>query len=213
VIDAIFRPLEKWPGTPTANLDRRASPFKATYQDTMDLLERELAHLAAVNIVIHCEVERSQLRNDGWMKADTRVAGPAVIVAFKAAGELYSYPCDTFTEWKANLRAIALSLEALRKIDRYGVTSRGEQYQGFRALPAAERTRTQITPEAAAAFIAGKVPGVETGALLASKPLFEAIFKLTQKSSHPDAGGSNDDFVRLQEAGGVLTTYHKAAGA
>jgi hypothetical protein len=36
---------------------------------------------------------------------------------------------------EANVRAIALALEALRKVDRYGVTKRGEQYAGWKALP------------------------------------------------------------------------------
>lgn len=39
-----------------------------------------------------------------------------------------SYPCDTFTTLQDNLRVIALALEALRMVDRYGVTRRGEQY-------------------------------------------------------------------------------------
>ena len=32
-----------------------------------------------------------------------------------------------------NLRSIALGLKALRAVDRYGVSRRGEQYAGFRA--------------------------------------------------------------------------------
>lgn len=39
-------------------------------------------------------------------------------------------------DWQINLRAIALGLEALRKLDRYGITSRGEQYTGWRAIEA-----------------------------------------------------------------------------
>lgn len=31
-------------------------------------------------------------------------------------------------------RAVVLSLAALRAVDRYGVTGRGEQYKGFKAL-------------------------------------------------------------------------------
>jgi hypothetical protein len=39
-------------------------------------------------------------------------------------------------DWQHNVRAIALGLEALRKVDRYGITRRGEQYAGWKALPA-----------------------------------------------------------------------------
>jgi len=116
----------------------------------------------------------------------------------------YSYPCDTFLDWQANLRAIALALEALRKIDRYGVTRRGEQYQGFRALPAAAEV-AQMTPEEAAAFIASQRPGVAAEAILNDIQLFEVLFKLASRTLHPDSGGSHEDFVKLQEAGEVLT--------
>ena len=45
------------------------------------------------------------------------------------------FPCDTFTDWQANVRGIALALEALRAVDRYGVTQQAEQYRGWTALP------------------------------------------------------------------------------
>ncbi len=38
--------------------------------------------------------------------------------------------------WQADVGAIALALTALRAVDRYGVSRRGEQYTGWRALPA-----------------------------------------------------------------------------
>lgn len=70
-------------------------------------------------------------------------------------------PCDTFSYWKDNVRAVALALEALRKIDRYGVRT-GSQYAGFKALPADD---VEMTPELAADFIAraagmGNVPAI-----------------------------------------------------
>jgi len=39
--------------------------------------------------------------------------------------------CDE--DWRHNVRSIALGLEALRAVDRYGISRRGEQYAGFRA--------------------------------------------------------------------------------
>jgi hypothetical protein len=145
MINAIFRPIDKWPSEKTAADKRRRSPFKAAYNATLDLLEAELQHLYASDIVIQCEAQRSQIRNDGWLKSDARVEGPAVIVSFNSRKKSYGYPCDRFTDWKANLRAIALSLEALRAVDRYGVTTHGQQYQGFLRLAAAE-SRAERNP-------------------------------------------------------------------
>jgi len=214
MLNAIFRPLETWPGTPTHPDDRRTSPFSATYTQTLDLLEQELGHLEATNIVIQGFFTRDQLRNDGWPKGGQNPSSPGVILMFRdSQGDPYSYPCDSFTWWTANLRAIALALEALRKIDRYGVTRRGEQYQGFRALPPAQEARPQMQPEEAAAFLASHIPGVSPEALTGSQQLFEAMFRMLQKQIHPDSGGSHDEFVRLQEAGAALTEHFKAQKA
>ncbi len=44
---------------------------------------------------------------------------------------VYATDCCDF--WQHNVRSIALGLEALRAVDRYGISRRGEQYAGFRA--------------------------------------------------------------------------------
>ena len=54
------------------------------------------------------------------------------MVAFESKHGPLKYATDVFDHWHANLRAIALGLEALRKVERYGITQRGEQYTGFR---------------------------------------------------------------------------------
>lgn len=47
------------------------------------------------------------------------------------------YATDACVLWRHNVRSIALGLEALRAVDRFGISRRGEQYAGFRAaLPA-----------------------------------------------------------------------------
>jgi hypothetical protein len=215
MINAIFRPVAKWPGTPTNPSDRRVSPFSATYTDTMIMLERELQRLGASNIVIECQVDRSQIRNDGWMKGNRGVVfGPAVILSFKdSENGQFRYPCDTFTHWKANLRAIALSLEALRKIDRYGVTRRGEQYQGFKQLPAANAAE-QMSPEEAARWMMEHSPGTDMQLLLTDRAYFDAMLKLASKRLHPDTGGNHENFIKLQEVGGIIDKIlaAKAAG-
>jgi hypothetical protein len=43
------------------------------------------------------------------------------------------YATDACVYWQHNVRSIALGLEALRAVDRYGITRKGEQYAGFRA--------------------------------------------------------------------------------
>jgi hypothetical protein len=202
MLNAIFRPIENWPGKQTPHHSRQGSRFDSTYMQTLDLLERELNHLCANNIIVQAEVELGQVRNDGWLKSNATVRGPAVILSFTRgrAQEEFSYPCDTFTHWQANLRAIALSLEALRKVDRYGVTSSGEQYQGFKRLaapdPAAEKNAALIVLE--------QLSGIQVSA--ASSPdAIDTAYRAAARRAHPDVGtGSPELFAKLQAAMSVL---------
>jgi hypothetical protein len=213
VLNAIFRPLDKWPGEPTPPGQRKSTPFKASYTDTLDLLESELKQLHAKNVVIECQVTREQIRNDGWLKSNSAVAGPAVILTFTRNQETYRYPCDTFKSMHANVRAIALALEALRKIDRYGVTSSGEQYQGFKQLPSgAPPAAAKMTPREAAKFICDIFPGISEDVILSARSWAETAVREAQRQLHPDAGGAHDDFVRLQEADGVIAAYFEQQG-
>lgn len=45
------------------------------------------------------------------------------------------YRCARFRSWQENVRAIALGMEALRKVERYAITEADQQYAGFMALP------------------------------------------------------------------------------
>src|SRR5690606_24676973 len=82
-----------------------------------------------------------------------KAAHPGVILSFDSKVGHLSYPCDTFTSWQDNLRAVALALEALRKLDRYGVTKRGEQYRGFLAIEATAAPAGFATADDALHFI------------------------------------------------------------
>lgn len=116
----------------------RRSPFTAAWSKTLELLDRELWHLGATDAVVQIDLRPEDFRRDGWPKERSRPGSPVVVFAIETAehGPL-KYTARAFDRWQDNLRAIALGLEALRKVDRYGITERGEQYSGFKALPSA----------------------------------------------------------------------------
>lgn len=128
-----FRPITQWPGAATRS--RTHSQFTAKWPQTLDLLDRELFHVRARNVVIQLDCDERDVRRDGIPRADARVRGPGVILSFDSPKGSLSFPCDRFTDWQDNVRAIALGLEALRAVDRYGVTRSAEQYRGWTALP------------------------------------------------------------------------------
>lgn len=131
--DITFRPIDEWPGEMTRN--RRRAPFRTTWGTTIELLERELSILDARLVVFQIAVDERDLRIDGKPRAQARATHPGVILAFESKWGPLKYAVDAFDRWEDNVRAIALAMEALRKVDRYGVTKRGEQYTGWKALP------------------------------------------------------------------------------
>ena len=130
-----FVALEKWPGTQTLPSERKRSQFSAKWSTTIELLETELEHLKAREIVLQADCDQSQIRLDGHLRSDAKLRGPGIVLSFECPSGAMSFPCDRFLDWQANVRAIALSLEALRSVDRYGVTQHAEQYRGWAKLP------------------------------------------------------------------------------
>lgn len=210
-----FVPIVTWPGKPTPVGNRRRSTFSASHRRTLDDLERELAHLGARQVVIQTHHEERDLRLDGLPRAGAREPdSPGVILTFTTSAGTFSYPCDTFTSWKANLRAIVLTLEHLRAIDRYGVTKHGEQYRGWKQIPpASTSTAAAMTPEDAAEFISRHAGG-ENGRryytpadVLKLTSVRDVAYRIAARRLHPDAGGDHEAFVRLQEAVAVLRSH------
>jgi len=199
-----FRPIDQWPGEKCKS--RKRSNFKAGYSDTLKLLERELYYLKARNIVIQADCDEREIRQDGMLRANARLNGSGIIVAFDSKHGPLSYPCDTYLNWDCNLRAIALSLEALRTVDRYGVTRRAEQYKGWAKLPGPVH-EVALTPQQAAGILlrAAKREGP------ISRIQLEEIYREACKATHPDVGGNADEFKRVQTAKEILDRHFGTA--
>jgi hypothetical protein len=200
MFNAIFRPVEKWVGEETPPSKRKRSRFAAKYGTTLDDLERELEAIKATDVVIQCYLERKDIRNDGWPRSSARPSKPGVIVTFQQGEDSISMPCDTFLDWEQNLRAIALTLHALRMVGQYGVTKHNEQYAGFKRLEAPSK---QSEREWAAKFLTD-LSGLFVSFANATPETIDAAYKLAARRVHPDAGGSHDEFVRMQKAVRIL---------
>lgn len=201
-----FRPIDQWPGEKTKN--RVGSKFKAPWSKTLDLLERELGYLKARDIVIQAAVQMHELRNDGMMRSGARPSWPGVILSFQSKHGELSYPCDTYTDWQANVRAIALALEALRAVDRYGVTRRAEQYKGWARL---EQRRIEGEVEDAALLLA-KYHIVPFRDIMNHRMTADVAYRMAAAKTHPDAaGGSTEAFKAVQRAKEILDQHFGSA--
>ncbi|OZC59255.1 molecular chaperone DnaJ [Rhodococcus sp. 06-470-2] len=178
-----LRPIEQWPGKPTAI--RQRSNFSAQWRSTLELLDRELHHLGKSNrnapTILQIAMREQDFRLDGMPRANAIPAHPGVILSIESRHGPLSYPCDRFDRWQDNLRAIALSLEALRKVDRYGVTKNAEQYTGFKAIGAASAPIPSVVEaEAILRTVAG---GYDSALELGT---MSQAYRRARRETHPD---------------------------
>jgi hypothetical protein len=208
VIQVTFRPLPVWPHPVT---DPRSYPrFKSSYAQTLSLLEREINMLEGRNIIIGIGLAEHEIRQDGMPRSNAKApAHPGVELSFDSKFGRLTYATDQFEsggwgrtdDWKHNLRAIALSLESLRAVDRYGVSTRGQQYAGWKALPGAVAIGPVMDEREAYRTLR-----VVTGATFDDIPQGDAkgLYRAAAAKVHPDVGGSREDWDRVQAAGRAL---------
>lgn len=229
-LELTVRPLGPWPGGKRTER-RKDAAFKRAVQwdqstgyrgperipitQTLAELRSELQAIGCTRAVLEAGFREQDIGMSGWPLTRARVPqDPGVIlrVLESKQGQL-NYPCDTFTRWEDNLRAIMLTLEAQRKIERYGAAGRGEQYAGWRALPA-QGTAT-LNADAAARIIIARsnghadlnLAGRIATELLGSLEMARKSVRAARKATHPDAGGSTAAFQDVEHAAGVLAAH------
>lgn len=212
----VFRP---WSAPLAPNPRRVPHPFSAGWDATKDLLRAEVEKVAASSsrdweslIVIEVDTDESSIRQDGFMRADRKVHSDGVVVSFDSKFGPLRYECNAFygqgwrglAGWQANVRAIALALGDLRRVDRYGIGRRGEQYAGWKALGSgiAMPAATMTFEEAARLLIAeSRMVPIEDYPPDQITPLdARVMYRAASKRHHPDTGGDPAMFDRITQA-------------
>jgi hypothetical protein len=155
-----------------------------------DAVKRVLGELSRMgvsdwNIIISTNVP---LRLDGMPRSDQEPGDPGAAVYWKKNNKatMRCMAIDQYTRVADNLAAIAATLDAMRAIERHGGAQIIERaFLGFAALP---QNASQPWRE---------VLGIEGAATL---DLVESRFRALVKVRHPDVGGSDEDFQKLQQA-------------
>jgi hypothetical protein len=190
---------------------RTRSRFTATWRDTLTLLSREVDAL------------KNHIRQDGMLRSDARPSDPAVVVAFESKHGPLLYRSDSFNApawgardvpvWQANVRAVALTLESLRAVDRYGATETGQQYTGFKALPAGRAMPASHMTATEAAAVLERVAIGEMGEsrervverIQAESAYAREVWHEARKMSHPDhRDGDQTLWDQVEQAAAVL---------
>jgi len=206
-----IQPLGHW-DRPITSPRANAGRFKATWKSTLALLTREVDLLGGSLIILQIDVKEGEIRRDGMLTARAKVGFPGVKVSFDSRHGPLTYASDAYEPlwyndppaWQANVRAIALALEALRAVDRYGVTRSGEQYRGWTAI-SAKSGEFEMSREDAAKLLTGD-PGCpwSPSDVQANREQVEAAYRWAAKKHHPDVGGDPELFRRLTAARDIL---------
>lgn len=194
-----IRPLAGWTGERTPATERKRYQFMRAkssgwgreampWTDTLQVLDRELAALRAESVVLQISVTERDIRLDGQLRADARPSDPAVRILFDSKHGQLTYQCDRFATWQDNARAIALGLEALRKVERYGITEHGEQYKGWLQLEAGSPGRSPV-------MVLADIAGVSV-----TSATDDELWRKARAAAHPDRNDGRRDLWDQVEA-------------
>lgn len=212
------RPLSDrtWLGT----MGKEATRFKAKWGNTLELLDREVGALKGRDVVIEIDVTESDLKLNGELRANARPSSSAVVLAFESKHGPLLYRCDRFytpyygqgPEWQHNLRAIALTLESLRAVDRYGATETGQQYAGFKALPAGRAMPASHMTRDEALGVLGvwgralsELPPIPAEHVNTDPDSLRHLHRAARRAAHPDRNnGDQTMWDQVEQAARVL---------
>lgn len=172
-----------YPRTAMPSSNFRFYPSTLTFE-TKGLRE-ELGRMSARGIVISTNIP---VKNDGNPYSTyAKPADVGVAVYFTVDNKAMALCCDKWNTVEANLRALVMSVDAMRGLDRWGVSEiMNRAFMGFKALP-----------EKAASFPWWEILGLSRNC---TRKEIEAGYKKKIKLHHPDNGGDPLRWQELQEA-------------
>ncbi|MBB0995716.1 J domain-containing protein [Dietzia maris] len=189
-------PLQ-WPSHwPRTEVPQRHGSMSRGFASNRDALLRELELLGAEDVVIssNLALRRDGLPYAGQAQPDDR----GIAVYFTLDGEEQCIPCDKWDTVEQNLRAVSLTVEALRGLDRWGAKEMvNAAFRGFKALPA----KAIVTP-----FTAKPWHEILEVTQTASAETIKAAYRAQLKKHHPDHGGTEAGLIAVQRA------YEQAMG-
>jgi hypothetical protein len=191
----LAHPLQ-WPvGRPRAKR-REKSRFQVTLAAARDDLYRELELLGARQVTIS---SNAALNLNGTISARQGWIGDVgVALYFTRGGKELCIACDRWDTIGDNIRAIGLSVAAIRGLERWGTTEMVDAaFAGFAALP-----------EATGGEAWWDVMGLASSS--APREAIEANYRRLAKGHHPDVGGDPELWLRIE---GAYEQAKRAAGA
>ncbi len=192
---ATFRQTQEGPSalTKPGEVKPKKAQVILSVAAAVDRLEYQLGEIGARSIVLSTNVEPTLSGRPRGNAGDPDDVGAAVY--FKLNGADRVLACDKWTRVADNIAALAAHIDALRRIERYGIGDMNQAFRGYTALQ----------PATCEWWLVLGVPRDSPMARI------EAAFTKLAKEHHPDRGGSANQMARLTEARELARAERKIA--
>jgi hypothetical protein len=189
----------RWPdGWPKRPGYMGGGPFKGlTPEKALNSLRHELRLLGAQNVVIS-----SNLRPRNYIvvaRADAR-SQPGIALYFMLKARAMTMAQDVYSSPYANMRSLALAIEAMRQLERHGGGHMMQRaFGGFAQLPPPKGQ--QATPRRPWRVVLGMESIDKSLIAEFQRPIAEDRYRKLSRERHPDAAsGSHEAMAELNIA-------------
>ena len=160
---------------------------KPSVAKAIDTLSNELRLFGARNLIVSSNLK---LKNDGLPYSNQKIPeDTGIAVYFSLRKEQQVIACDTFNLPGCNIYAIALTIQSLRSLERYGASEiLNKAFSGFKALP------EKAGPSNLAWWT---VLGLKENCKYEEA---KSAFRKLSKLYHPDTGDDTGRFYLVNEA-------------
>jgi len=171
----------KWTQLAEAKTKRQAPVANAT---ALDRLETQVEKIGGIDPVMSSNI---RLRLNGAPDMREEPADPGVAVYFRFKNRATVMACDKYQRVADNIAAIAAHIDALRRIERYGIGTLEQALAGYRSLPA------DTAADWRSVFGFGDSEIVTTDKL-------PQRYRERAHAAHPDRGGTDEMMMHVNRA-------------
>lgn len=166
--------------------------YQASIANTTEAIETEMQRLDPSSWRVSTGSGGSYTKANGLPKYNAAPDDPGVVLRWQKDGEQFAVACDAYSRLRDNLRTVYLWVHETRMRGQRPVETGESEFAAARLPPADDETEV----------VAGRQPahevlGVERDANDAE---IRAAARERIKETHPDHGGSEAEFQRVQEA-------------